>query len=98
MLSFMKQGRPTTKPRTDFGQRLADARERAGLTQQQLADKLRTSQRALARWERDPVALRPDQLAVLADTLSVSLDHLIGRRRSTAGNDQGTTGQAPSGI
>ncbi len=79
MLSFMKQGRPTTKPRTDFGQRLADARERAGLTQQQLADKLRTSQRALARWERDPIALRPDQLAVLADTLSVSLDHLIGR-------------------
>ena len=37
MLSFMKQGRPTTKPRTDFGQRLADARERAGLTQQQLS-------------------------------------------------------------
>ncbi len=87
MLSFMKQGRPTTKPRTDFGQRLADARERAGLTQQQLADKLRTSQRALARWERDPIALRPDQLAILADTLSVSLDHLIGRtdpRQATA--------------
>jgi transcriptional regulator with XRE-family HTH domain len=79
MLSLMKQGRPTTKPRTDFGQRLADARERAGFTQQQLADKLRTSQRALARWERDPVALRPDQLAVLANVLGVSLDHLIGR-------------------
>jgi transcriptional regulator with XRE-family HTH domain len=87
MLSFMKQGRPTTKPRTDFGQRLADARERAGLTQQQLADKLRTSQRALARWERDPVALRPDQLFILADALGVSLDHLIGRadpRQATA--------------
>jgi transcriptional regulator with XRE-family HTH domain len=87
MLSFMKQGRPTTKPRTDFGQRLADARERAGLTQQQLADKLRTSQRALARWERDPVALRPDQLVILANALGVSLDHLIGRadpRQATA--------------
>ncbi len=93
MLSFMKQGRPTTKPRTDFGQRLADARERAGLTQQQLADKLRTSQRALARWERDPVALRPDQLAVLADTLSVSLDHLIGRADPRQATTKGPPGK-----
>ncbi len=79
MLSLMKQGRPTTKPRTDFGQRVTEARERAGLTQQQLAEKLGTSQRAIARWERDSIALRPDQLFVLADALSVSLDYLIGR-------------------
>jgi len=75
----MKQGRPTTKPRTDFGQRLTEARERVGMTQQQLAERLGTSQRAIARWERDSVALRPDQLFVLADALGVSLDHLIGR-------------------
>jgi transcriptional regulator with XRE-family HTH domain len=86
MLSLMKQGRPTTKPRTDFGQRLTDVRERAGMTQQQLAEKLGTSQRAIARWERDSVALRPDQLFVLADALGVSLDYLIGRsqERQTA--------------
>jgi transcriptional regulator with XRE-family HTH domain len=75
----MKQGRPTTKPRTDFGRRMADARERAGLTQQQLAEKLGTSQRAVAHWERDPVALRPDQIAAVADTLNVTTDELLGR-------------------
>lgn len=79
MLSFMKQGRPTTKPRTSFGQCLADARERAGLTQHQLAEKLGTSQRAVAHWERDPVALRPDQIAALADVLNVTTDYLVGR-------------------
>jgi transcriptional regulator with XRE-family HTH domain len=79
MLSFMKQGRPSTKPRTDFGQRMADARERAGLTQQQLAERLGTSQRAVAHWERDPVALRPDQIAAVADALNVSTDELLGR-------------------
>jgi transcriptional regulator with XRE-family HTH domain len=79
MLSFMKQGRPTTKPRTGFGQCLTDARERAGLTQQQLAEKLGTSQRAVAHWERDPVALRPDQIAALADILNVTTDYLVGR-------------------
>jgi transcriptional regulator with XRE-family HTH domain len=79
MLSFMKQGRPTTKPRTGFGQCLTDARERAGLTQQQLAEKLGTSQRAVAHWERDPVALRPDQIAAMADILNVTTDYLVGR-------------------
>ncbi len=79
MLLLMKQGRPTTKPRTDFGRRMADARERAGLTQQQLAEKLGTSQRAVAHWERDPVALRPDQIAAVADTLNVTTDELLGR-------------------
>jgi transcriptional regulator with XRE-family HTH domain len=79
MLSFMKQGRPSTKPRTDFGRRMADARERAGLTQQQLAEKLGTSQRAVAQWERDPVALRPDQIAAVADALNVATDELLGR-------------------
>jgi transcriptional regulator with XRE-family HTH domain len=78
MLLFMKPGRPSDKPRTVFGQRLAQAREQAGLTQQQLADKLGTSQRALARWERDPIALRPDQLTALAGILGVSLDYLAG--------------------
>lgn len=79
MLLFMRQGRPSDKPRTPFGQRLVQARERAGLTQQQLAEKLGTSQRALARWERDPIAFRPDQLTALANALGVSLDHLTGR-------------------
>jgi len=79
MLLLMKQGRPTTKPRTGFGQCLTDARERAGLTQQQLAERLGTSQRAVAHWERDPVALRPDQIAALADVLNVTTDYLVGR-------------------
>ena len=77
----------TRCPQLTAVQCVADAREHARLTQQQLADKLRTSQRALARWERDPVALRPDQLFILANALGVSLDHLIGRadpRQATA--------------
>jgi transcriptional regulator with XRE-family HTH domain len=93
MLSLMKQGRPTTKPRTNFGHRMAETRERAGLTQQQLADRLGTSQRAIARWERDSVALRPDQLFVLADALGVSLDYLIGRGEERQATTKGPPGK-----
>lgn len=89
----MKQGRPTPKPRTDFGRRVNEARERVGLTQQQLAEKLGSSQRAIARWERDSIALRPDQLFVLADVLGVSLDYLIGRSQDRQPAAKGPPGK-----
>lgn len=72
-------GRPAQRPRTPFGERLAAAREQAGLTQAQLADKLGTTQGAVTHWERMPVSLRPEQLAALADALGVSTDFLLDR-------------------
>jgi transcriptional regulator with XRE-family HTH domain len=75
----MKAGRPTQRPRTPFGERIAQARELAGLTQLQLAEKLGVSQEVIAYWERKPVALRAEQLAALADSLSVTTDYLVGR-------------------
>ena len=78
----MITGRPAQRPRTPFGERLAQARERAGLTQVQLAEKLGTTQRAVAYWEREPDALKADQLATLADILGVTGDYLLGRQDS----------------
>jgi transcriptional regulator with XRE-family HTH domain len=75
----MQTGRPSTRPRPPFGQRLHDFRERAGLTQQQLAEQLGISSRAYAFWEREPIAIKAEQMAILAETLSVSADELIGR-------------------
>jgi transcriptional regulator with XRE-family HTH domain len=53
-------------------------REQAGLSQQQLADRIGLTQRAYAYWERHPVALRPDQLLKVADALNVSVEDLVG--------------------
>ncbi len=72
-------GRPAKQPRTPFGQRMAEAREKAGLTQVQLAEKLGITQPVVAYWEREPVALRAEQLTALADILNVSADVLLGR-------------------
>jgi transcriptional regulator with XRE-family HTH domain len=83
----VKTGRPATRERTPFGQRLHTLREQAGLSQQQLADKLGLTHRAYAHWERNPLALRPDQMLNLAQTLNVSVDELVGtngtRKRGT---------------
>ena len=72
-------GRPTSRKRTEFGERLMQARERLGISQKQLADKIAVSQRVLSWWEREPVALKTDQLVALADALNVSADFLLGR-------------------
>jgi transcriptional regulator with XRE-family HTH domain len=77
MTAYM--GRPTKRKRTAFGERLVAAREAAGLSQRDLAEKIGISQRALSWWEREPVALKPEQLVTLAEALGVTADHLLGR-------------------
>lgn len=62
------------RERTAFGQRLHALREQAGLSQQQLADRIGLTQRAYAYWERHPVALRPDQLLKVAEALNVTVE------------------------
>ena len=78
----MKTGRPSKQQRPAFGQRLHELREAAGLSQQQLADKLGMSQRAYSHWERRPVALRPDQLQSLASALSLPVEALLANGES----------------
>jgi transcriptional regulator with XRE-family HTH domain len=75
----MPAGRPARKPRSAFGERLATARQQAGLTQQQLAERLGTTQRVLTHWESQGVALRADQIAALANLLGVTANYLVGR-------------------
>lgn len=78
----MQTGRPSTKERPPFGARIHALREQAGLSQQQVADRLDMTQRAYAYWERNPVALRPEQLQKLAESLSVSVEELLGESPS----------------
>lgn len=84
-------GRPTERKRTAFGERLVTAREAAGLSQRELADKLGITQRALCWWEREPVALKPEQLAALTVAVGVSADFLLGR------DGEKKRGNGPSG-
>jgi transcriptional regulator with XRE-family HTH domain len=75
----MSKGRPTDSPRTDFGSRLVALREKRGLTQREIAERLDVSPRAYAFWERKPVALKAEQISALADIFEVSADALLGR-------------------
>jgi transcriptional regulator with XRE-family HTH domain len=56
------------------GKILREARRRHGVTQQQLADRARTSQAAISRIERDLVSPSVDTLAHLLDLLGEELE------------------------
>ena len=64
--------------RSALSERIAQARSAAGLTQQQLAERLGVSQQMVGYLEVRPVAVRPEMLAKISEVLSVSLDDLIG--------------------
>jgi transcriptional regulator with XRE-family HTH domain len=93
MIEMMPAGRPPKLRRTPLGQRMADARETAGLTQTELGEKIGVSQRVIANWERKPVALRAEQLIALADALSVSADYLLGRPDAKPSSPKGPVGK-----
>jgi transcriptional regulator with XRE-family HTH domain len=77
-LDSARMGRPAYKPKGKFGCYLAELREAAGLTQQQLADKLNVHQSNIAFWERWDKPPRGEVLPQLARTLGVSIDQLLG--------------------
>lgn len=60
-----------------FGDRLAGAREAAGLSQGTLADKLGVKAATLARWEDDLAEPRANRLNILSGLLGVSLSWLL---------------------
>ncbi len=78
MIVDMPRGRPSTKPRSDFGQRLTDARLKAGLSQAELGERLGMTQRAIAHWERRRVSLYPEQIETLCSALKISAEELLG--------------------
>ena len=71
-------GRPAKTKRSELGERIAALRERAGLSQEQLAQKVGSNQKTVAYWERRAVALKPAQIDALASALGCSHQEILG--------------------
>ena len=61
----------------EIGQRLAEMRKQAGLSQEALAEKLGISRQAVSKWERAESAPDTDNLIALSKLYGVSLDELL---------------------
>ena len=60
-----------------FGEKLQEARKRAGYSQEQLAEKLSVSRSAVAKWENDNGMPDIDNLKAMSKLLDVSIDYLL---------------------
>jgi len=80
----MATGRPPKWQRSDFGKSLVAARLRLGLSQAQVASRLGVTQQAYAGWERRTMAIKPQQVARLAEVLEVGLEDLLGGKPAPA--------------
>lgn len=60
-----------------FGEKLKNARKEAGLSQEQLAEKLSVSRSAVAKWENDNGMPDVGNLKALAQLLNISIDYLL---------------------
>ena len=75
-------GRPPKNDAPLFGRRLAAARQKKGLTQAQLAERLNTSQKTIDYYERRAINPSLDLIQKVADALEAPVSELVG------GNDK----------
>ena len=60
-----------------FGEKLQRLRQRAGMSQDALAEKLGVSRQAVSRWERDETMPETDKVIALAELFGVTTDYLL---------------------
>ena len=60
-----------------FGEKLREARKKAGMTQEQLAEVLSVSRQAVTKWESDKGIPDVENLKLISKALNVSIDYLL---------------------
>ena len=71
----------------ELGARLRATRDKRGLTQQQLADRLKSYPPRISQYESGVVVPEAETLAALAAALEISLDELVLGRPAAGGED-----------
>ena len=83
----------------EFEEKLLKLRKTAGLTQEELAEKLNVSRQAVARWEAGETTPDMTSLSAICETFRVSADYLLGEIKVPASCDVSirSTETAPGG-
>ena len=70
-----------------IGEKIYNYRKQAGLSQEELADKMNVTRQSVSLWETDQTVPSLDSLMMLADLFSVSLDELCGAATDKTAKD-----------
>lgn len=75
-----------------FGEKLQRLRQRAGMSQDALAEKLGVSRQAVSRWERDETMPETDKVIALAELFGVTTDYLLRSQPEQPHQEEPRTG------
>lgn len=78
--------------------RLTELRKLAGLSQQDLADRLNVTRQAVSRWESGKGSPTIDMLLRLRELYGVSMDDLLGRTQAPPKSEEPAPTQAKQGA
>lgn len=81
-----------------FGERLQGLRQKAGLSQDALAEKLDVSRQAVSRWERDETMPETDKVVILADLFGVTTDYLLRGQGEASRGEAASQKAAPEKV
>ena len=70
-----------------FGEKLQGLRQKAGMSQDALAERLGVSRQAVSRWERDETMPETEKVVALADLFGVTTDFLLRQQEPSRGPD-----------
>lgn len=79
-----------------FGEKLQRLRQRAGMSQDALAEKLGVSRQAVSRWERDETMPETDKVIALAELFGVTTDYLLRQQPEETEREAPQDGGRPS--
>ena len=81
-----------------LGQRIKDCRQRCGLTQEQLAEKMSVSRQAVTKWESGQSAPSTENLFRLAEIFGTTVDFLLTEPESSPTPEAVVSDAAPEKI
>ena len=85
-LGAIAVARSTTTNEETIGSRLARLRKEKGLTQVELAERLKINQSMMSDYERDVIRLHGELIVQLTEILGVSADELLGLKADAKKN------------
>lgn len=81
-----------------FGEKLQSLRQKAGMSQDALAERLGVSRQAISRWERDETMPEAEKVIALADLFGVTTDCLLRPEAAKAPKPDQISGQGRAVI
>lgn len=69
-----------------LGERIKNYRQKVGLSQEQLAEKIKVSRQAITKWENDSGIPDIDNLISLSKVMGISLDELVMGEKENENN------------